>query len=121
MPAPEYQLSQKSRKPVPDLPVTYSEVNGVKSAGIKPGPDHFGLSNEGSLLDIVKAEIASGTVGFSIDMSELTALNSAGIGILIGCRKEILANNGNLRLLNVPDKISEILRLTRIDSLFEMQ
>ncbi len=104
---------------MPDPAVTYTETNGTLTACIKPIAAHLGLSDGSSLLDIVKKELESGSKNFLIDMSELTALNSAGIGILIGCRKAVLTEGGKLRLSNVSGKISEIFRITKIESLFE--
>ncbi|MBX7042232.1 MAG: STAS domain-containing protein [Ignavibacteria bacterium] len=81
-------------------------------------PGHLGLGDSMSLSELVKRDIEDGVNEFEFDFSGLSSLNSAGIGILIGCRKAILANEGVLRLSNVNDKIKEIFRLTKIDGLF---
>ena len=77
-----------------------------------------GLSDKGNLSELVKTEITQGTNDFAFDLSGLRSINSAGIGIIIGCRKAIVANGGSLKLENVNDKITDIFKLTKIDGLF---
>ncbi len=77
-----------------------------------------GLSDKVNLSELVKTEISEGTNDFAFDLSGLRSINSAGIGIIIGCRKAIVANGGSLKLENVNDKITDIFKLTKIDGLF---
>jgi anti-anti-sigma factor len=88
---------------------------------IKLNENHLGLSDKGNLIDLVNSEIALGNKEFEFDLTELSSLNSAGIGILIGCRKAILGSGGELKLMNVNEKIAEIFRLTKIDGLFGLK
>ncbi len=98
--------------------IRYSDSEGKKLAVIQLNEDLVGLSDKGSLGEIVKSEIAGGVNDFSFDFSGLRSLNSAGIGIIIGCRNSILAKGGSLKLDNVNDKITDIFKLTKIDGLF---
>ncbi len=91
-----------------------------KTARYALEPGQLGLGDSGSLSELVRQGIEDGVSDFEFDFSGLSSLNSAGIGILIGCRKAILAKDGVLRLSNVNDKIKEIFRLTKIDGLFEL-
>ena len=77
-----------------------------------------GLSDKVNLSELVKTEISEGTNDFAFDLSGLRSINSAGIGIIIGCMKAIVANGGSLKLENVNDKITDIFKLTKIDGLF---
>lgn len=101
-----------------DSNVRYSESDGRKNASILINEDLVGLSDKANLNELVKSEISDGVKDFAFDLSGLRSLNSAGIGIIIGCRNSIIANGGSLKLENVNDKITDIFKLTKIDGLF---
>ena len=103
---------------MPDNFISYTESEGKKTAVVLLNEDLVGLNDKNNLNEIVKSEIAGGVQSFAFDLSVLRSLNSAGIGIIIGCRKSILAAGGSLKLENVNDKITDIFKLTKIDGLF---
>lgn len=103
---------------MPENSIRYTESEGRKTALILVNEELVGLSDKGNLSELVNSEITQGTNDFAFDLSGLRSINSAGIGIFIGCRKAIAANGGSLRLENVNDKITDIFKLTKIDGLF---
>jgi len=103
---------------VSDNFIRYSESDGNKTALVVLNEDLVGLSDKGNLNELIKSEISEGVHHFLFDLSGLRSLNSAGIGIIIGCRNAILASGGSLKLENVNDKITDIFKLTKIDGLF---
>lgn len=54
------------------------------------------------------------------DFSEVRYLNSAGIEMLLHCMEEAMKRNGDVKLAAIPPEIAVILRLTRVDCLFEI-
>jgi anti-sigma B factor antagonist len=63
-------------------------------------------------LTIYTAEVAkqafdelfkSEPVNYEVDMQALTELDSAGVQILLGLRKELLKKNKTIKLINIPD------------------
>jgi anti-anti-sigma factor len=60
-----------------------------------------------------------GNFRFLLDLEELVFISSRGLKTLLRVRKEVRKfNRGDLRLLNVPENISEALNLTGLLPLF---
>ena len=54
-----------------------------------------------------------------IDLSQVTRIDSAGLGQLISCYSHAVKNRGMLKLLNPTAEVQRVLHLTRIDSVLE--
>ena len=54
-----------------------------------------------------------------IDLSEVEWMNSSGLGILIGAVSLYKNNDGQLRILNVSDRIQNLLKITKLAGIFE--
>jgi anti-anti-sigma factor len=54
------------------------------------------------------------------DFSDVSHLDSAGIEMLLQCMEEAMKRNGDLKLAAVPPPIASLLKLTRVDCLFEI-
>ena len=54
-----------------------------------------------------------------IDLSRVTRIDSAGLGVLINCYSHTLRNRGMLKLLRPNESVRELFRLTRIDAVLE--
>lgn len=54
------------------------------------------------------------------DFSGVCHLDSAGIEMLLRCMEEAVKRNGDLKLAAIPPTIAVILKLTRVDCLFEI-
>ena len=63
-------------------------------------------------------KIGQGYKRFIVDMAELEYISSAGIGVLVGSLNELQDNDGNLFLLHLPDKISQVLDMLALLELF---
>ncbi len=55
-----------------------------------------------------------------LNFANVTRVDSAGVGELVACYKRTTAANGALKLLNLPEPVSDLLRLTRLRELFEI-
>lgn len=61
--------------------------------------------------------------GFSrivVCLSEVTCIDSSGLGVLVALQKRANANGGGLRLKHMQDDVRELVALTRLTELFEM-
>lgn len=56
------------------------------------------------IVDRVSALVKKGKVNFVMDMGQLKAVNSAGLGMLLICLKKARKKGGELILANVPEK-----------------
>ncbi|MCB0279386.1 MAG: STAS domain-containing protein [Calditrichaeota bacterium] len=54
-----------------------------------------------------------------LDLSGIDFMNSSGLGVIIHSANQLKQNNGSLRLANVSDKIKHIMKITKLDSVFD--
>jgi len=70
---------------------------------------------KGVLLNAIK----NGHLNLILDMSKVTYINSSGIGVLVEALQHINKLKGDLVLLNLREKVKEIFKLTKLDSIFK--
>lgn len=54
-----------------------------------------------------------------IDLSRVSRIDSAGLGLLMSCYSHAVRNQGMLKLLNPGPQVQNLLRITRLDSVVE--
>jgi|SRR5712692_7188444 len=54
-----------------------------------------------------------------IDLSRVSRIDSAGLGLLMSCYSHAIRNHGMLKLLNPSAEVARLLQLTRIDAVLE--
>jgi anti-sigma B factor antagonist len=64
--------------------------------------------------------IADGKNRIVVDMARVDYMNSSGLGILIGGLTTIRHSGGQLRLLRLAPKLVELLRITKLDRVFDI-
>ncbi len=90
--------------------VTVIELQG----NLMGGPDASSLN--GKLHDL----ISQGKKRIIIDMGGVEFMNSSGLGLLIGGVTTMKTAGGGLKLAHVSEKIRELIRITKLTTLFEM-
>ncbi|MBI2688088.1 MAG: STAS domain-containing protein [Acidobacteria bacterium] len=55
-----------------------------------------------------------------LDLKEVSFVDSAGIGILVGCHGKANNSGGELRLAGVGDRVLHVLKITRVDGMMHM-
>ncbi|MFH1941576.1 MAG: STAS domain-containing protein [bacterium] len=78
------------------------------------GPDAALLSEE--LHDLIE----SGQNKIIVDMAMVDWMNSSGLGILIGGLTTVRNSGGDLKLLHLAKKLEELLRITKLQRVFEV-
>ena len=68
----------------------------------------------------LKALVASGQKKILLNLAEVTYIDSGGLGALVRSQTAALAQAGSIKLLNVPDKVKTLLRITKLQGPFEM-
>jgi anti-sigma B factor antagonist len=63
---------------------------------------------------------AEGRVNLLLDMTDVTRMDSAGIGMLVGKYMSVKNRGGTLRLLHLTDRTSRLLHVTRLETVFEI-
>jgi len=64
--------------------------------------------------------LAGGARDIIINLSRVPTLDSSGIGSLIRCHSRVVAAGGKLKLVGAGDSIRQVLRITRLDQVFEV-
>jgi serine/threonine-protein kinase RsbW len=71
-------------------------------------------------LEPVHAAISAGACQILIDLAHVTFLSSSGMRALLLLRKELLANNGELRLCSAQPQVYEVFTLTGFTQVFAL-
>jgi len=80
---------------------------------IMGGPEATEMNEKfNQLIDDKKLKIV-------IDLSKVEWMNSSGLGILIGAVSLFRNNDGQLRLIHVSERIQNLLKITKLASIFE--
>jgi anti-anti-sigma factor len=74
----------------------------------------IGASSE--LKEMARLVQGSGDTKVLIDLSRVSRIDSAGLGILMNCYTHAVRNAGALKLLHPNSQVQQVLSMTRIDS-----
>jgi len=67
----------------------------------------------------VMAQLDAGTLGFVIDLLEVTEIDSFGIAELVSCHMAVVRRGGRLLFCAPSLKVRQVLAVTRLDSVIE--
>jgi|SRR5947209_1187156 len=71
------------------------------------------------LRDTVRRE-ADNNPRLLLNLEEVNFVDSAGLGELVGCYTTMLNRRGSIRLLKLQPRLKELLKMTRLYTLFEV-
>ena len=97
---------------------TTTEKNGITvlhlSGKIMGGPEATQINEKiNQLIDSDNKKIV-------IDLINVDWMNSSGLGILIGAVTVLKSSDGILCLINVSDRIKNLLKITKLNTVFEI-
>jgi anti-anti-sigma factor len=72
------------------------------------------------LRDTINRLVEEGRVQLLLDLTNVTRLDSAGIGMLVGKYLTVRKRNGTIKLLHLTDRTSRLLHITKLESVFEI-
>ena len=72
------------------------------------------------LLDTSKRLIGEGDLHLLFNLAGVSYLDSAGLGAFVKCHNIATDKQGRIKLLHVPQSIRDLLRITKLQSLFEV-
>jgi anti-sigma B factor antagonist len=100
------------------LTITVGEVDGVTVLWLN---GRIVLGEEtSSLREKVKSLLAGGKKKLLMNMTNVTLIDSAGLGSLVAAYSTAKANGASLRLSNLGSKFSELLQITKLITIFEV-
>ena len=98
--------------------VTIQEVDGVSVVGLN---GRIVLGEEsGALRETVKSLMAAGKKKVVLDMSNVTYIDSAGLGILVAAHVSAKTQGASIRLCALGQKFREVLQITKLLTVFEV-
>ncbi len=80
----------------------------------------IGQTNLADIKELIEKEISSGNINIAIDLKNVLVINSSGLGILIGCMKQVKNANGLFKILNPQDKIMNLFKITKLNLVFDI-
>ena len=86
---------------------------------IKTRGSLIGDSDTDEVREKVKTMIDSGIRHIVIDLARVRWMNSRGVGMLMACYSTIYPAEGKIALTRIPEKVLSIMRITRVDALFD--
>ncbi len=72
------------------------------------------------LKDKVKDVLNMGMKNILVDMTKVPFVDSTGIGFLVSSQAAVSNEGGSLKLLNPNPRVREVLKITRLDKVFEI-
>lgn len=72
------------------------------------------------LLSEVDANIAAGEIKFLLNLQDLKYVNSSGLNVLINILTKARKAGGDLAICNVNSKIGLLMKITKLDSIFNV-
>lgn len=81
----------------------------------------MGGPEAGQINDQINNYLDKQKFNIIIDLAEVEWMNSSGLGILIGSMTTIKNNNGRMVLVNVSERISKLLSITKLSGVFQVK
>lgn len=101
--------SKMSTREVSDI--TVISLNGRLALG----------QGSGEFRNLVHQLVGQGRRKFLIDLADVTYIDSSGLGELVGAMTTVRNAHGAFRLTKLSSKVSELLRMTHLDKVFEVK
>ena len=93
-----------------ELGVTVLEPKGKITIGV----------GDVALREAVHESLTAGARNILVDLSEVTTIDSSGIGELVSAFTTVTNRGGKLKLVNLPPKVDDILQITQLITVFEV-
>lgn len=77
-------------------------------------------SGDVQLRDLIAQCLNDGKNNILLDMSGVSTIDSSGIGELVGSFTTVTNRGGRLKLLHLPGKVTDLLQVTQLITVFEV-
>ncbi len=100
------------------MKITTREREGVTIMDLK-GKITIGMGDV-ELRNAVQEQLGEGHTKLLINLAEVTTIDSSGVGELVSTYTTVTNRGGKLKLENLPPKVSDILQITQLITVFEV-
>ena len=76
------------------------------------------FSSRKVLAELIQGELAQGRLAFMLDLSNVSFIDSSGLGALVACLTTVHKQGGRLVLVNVPAHVQSLLEMTKLTDFF---
>jgi anti-sigma B factor antagonist len=74
-----------------------------------------------TLRNIVRSLLAAGKKKIILNLARVDYLDSSGVGELVGCFTTVRNQGGELKLLNLTQKVRDVLHVTKLYTVFDIK
>ena len=97
-----------------------AEVREVGSVSIVDLSGRITLGEgSGTVRNTIKNLVTSGKKQILINLAEVTYMDSAGLGELVGAYATVTSGGGSIKLLHAQGKVADLLTVTKLYTVFE--
>jgi anti-sigma B factor antagonist len=75
----------------------------------------------GQLRDAVRRLVADGKKKIILNLADVDYIDSSGVGELVGCFTTVRNAGGELKLLNLSQKVHDVLHVTKLYTVFDIR
>ena len=97
----------------------FSTVHELGATVVRPGVDRLTASNAKVFKDDIAALIESGVSELVIDFTDVSFMDSSGLGALVGVLKKV-GNRGDLVVCGLSAAVEQMFRICRMDRVFNI-
>ncbi len=72
------------------------------------------------IRELIDSSLAQGKKKILLDLGGVSTIDSSGIGEMVACYTTVTRNQGQLKLMNLSPKISDILQVTQLITVFDI-
>ncbi len=72
------------------------------------------------LRETVKKILSEGNDRILLNLSDVTYIDSSGLGLLVSCFATTSRKGGQIKLLNLTNKVKEVLQITKLSTVFDI-
>jgi anti-sigma B factor antagonist len=95
------------------------EVNGVTILDLS---GRITLGDEtGMLRDAVRDLLSKGTKKIVLNLAEVNYIDSTGVGELVGSLMSVRNRGGDLKLMNLTQKVKDVVNVTKLYTVFDIK
>ena len=84
-------------------------------------PEFFSIEEAAKFREDAYKLIESGQKDFVLDFSRCQFVDSTGLGVMVAVYKKCVEKSGSFKLKNVGDTVLKVLKLTRLDHVFDIK
>ncbi len=92
-----------------DLDIARVKINGYLDSSTFP-----------KLQDHLSKEIEAKKYNYLLDFQDLDYISSAGLGVLMGMLRQVRENNGDIKIINMSEKIQRVFNLLGFSRLMQI-